>query len=131
MKLFTSMALMLAASSALSAEQPLLREIAASPDPKQLQATVQALVGFGTRHSLSETASPKRGIGAARRWAQSRFVEIGRACGGCLEILTPAQTFTGERVPTATEIVDVVAIQKGGADPDRVIVLTGHIDSRV
>src|SRR5258708_35443224 len=70
------------AGAAAPVEQPILREIAGSPDPGQLQATVQALVGFGTRHTLSETASPRRGIGAARRWAQSRFAEIGRGCGG-------------------------------------------------
>ena len=120
-----------AAFAAAPAEQPILREIAHSPDPVQLQATVQALVGFGTRHTLSDTASPRRGIGAARRWAQSRFAEIGRGCGGCLTIVTPSQTVTGERVPKPAEIVDVVAIQKGTVDPERVIVLTGHIDSRV
>jgi hypothetical protein len=131
-----AMTLALAASVAVvdaasPAEQPILREIAHSPDPVQLQATVQALVGFGTRHTLSDTASPRRGIGAARRWAQSRFAEIGRGCGGCLTIVIPSQTVTGERVPKPTEIVDVVAIQKGTVDPERVIVLTGHIDSRV
>jgi Zn-dependent M28 family amino/carboxypeptidase len=120
-----------AAAAALGAEQPILRDIALEPDPKQLQATVQALIGFGTRHSLSDTASPKRGIGAARRWAQTRFVEIGQSCGGCLLLVTPSQSFTGARVPKPTEIVDVVAIQKGSTDPDRVIILTGHIDSRV
>jgi Zn-dependent M28 family amino/carboxypeptidase len=120
-----------AAFAAAPAEQPILREIAHSPDPVRLQATVQALVGFGTRHTLSDTASPRRGIGAARRWAQSRFAEIGRGCGGCLTIVTPSQTVTGERVPKPAEIVDVVAIQKGTVDPERVIVLTGHIDSRV
>jgi hypothetical protein len=120
-----------AAFAGAPAEQPILREIAHSPDPVQLQATVQALVAFGTRHTLSDTASPRRGIGAARRWAQSRLAEIGRGCGGCLTIVTPSQTVTGERVPKPTEIVDVVAIQKGTVDPERVIVLTGHIDSRV
>jgi Peptidase family M28/Fibronectin type III domain len=120
-----------AAGAASPIDQPVLREIAASPDLAQLQATVQTLVGFGTRHTLSDTRSPKRGIGAARRWAQSRFVEIGRDCGGCLTIVTPSQTVTGTRLPKPAEIVDVVAIQKGGSDPERVIVLTGHIDSRV
>src|SRR6202789_2939 len=119
------------ASGEAAGEQPMLREIAAAPDPTQLQATVQALVGFGTRHTLSDTASPKRGIGAARRWAQARFEKIGRDCGGCLEIETPSQTVTGTRVPKPAQIVDVVAIQRGTADPERVIVLTGHIDSRV
>jgi len=112
-------------------EQPMLREIAAAPDAAQLQATVQALVGFGTRHSLSDTRSPKRGIGAARRWVQARFEAIGRDCGGCLTVVTPSQTFTGERAPKPAEFVDVVAIQRGTTDPERVIILTGHIDSRV
>lgn len=119
------------AAPAAAADQPLLREIAAAPDAAELHATVESLVGFGTRHSLSDTKSAKRGIGAARRWVQARFAEIARDCGGCLAIATPAQTFTGERVPTPTEIVDVVAIQKGETDPGRVIVLTGHLDSRV
>jgi Zn-dependent M28 family amino/carboxypeptidase len=120
-----------AAACAAAAEQPILREISGSSDPGQLQATVQALVGFGTRHTLSDTASPKRGIGAARRWAKSRFEQIGRDCGGCLTVVMPSRTVTGEGVPKPAEIVDVVAIQKGSTDPDRVIVLTGHIDSRV
>jgi Zn-dependent M28 family amino/carboxypeptidase len=38
---------------------------------------------------------------------------------------------TGARVPSPTPIVDVVAVQTGSVDPDRVIVLTAHIDSRV
>jgi Zn-dependent M28 family amino/carboxypeptidase len=120
-----------AAATAAAAPEALLRDIANSPEPAQLQATVQTLVGFGTRHSLSDTASPKRGIGAARRWAQSRFEQISRDCDGCLSIVTPSQTVTGTRVPKPAEIIDVVAIQKGTTDPERVIVLTGHIDSRV
>jgi Zn-dependent M28 family amino/carboxypeptidase len=112
-------------------EQPLLREIAVAPEPAQLQATVQTLVGFGTRHTLSDTVSTKRGIGAARRWAQARFEQIGRDCGGCLSVVTPSQSVTGSRVPKPADIVDVVAIQKGTSDAERVIVLTGHIDSRV
>ncbi len=91
-------------------------------------------MGFGTRHTLSDTKSDKRGIGAARRWAKTRFAEISKDCGGCLEIVTPAQTVTGKRVPQPTEVMDVVAIQKGAGgseDAKRVVVITGHIDSRV
>lgn len=112
-------------------EQPKLREIAAAADPTRLRATVATLVAFGTRHTLSDTSSQQRGIGAARRWVAARFAEIGRECGDCLMISTPAQTVTGKRVPAPTEIVDVVAVQKGSVDPQRVVVLTGHIDSRV
>lgn len=112
-------------------DHPVLGEIASAIDAAQLKATIQTLVGFGTRHTLSETKSDTRGIGAARRWAQSRFAAIGKDCGGCLSIVTPAQTVSGTRIPNPAEVMDVVAIQKGVSDPGRVIMLTAHIDSRV
>jgi len=108
-----------------------LRALAALPDEAQLRDTVTALVGFGTRHTLSDTASSTRGIGAARRWVKTRFETISRECGGCLQIVTPTQMVTGKRVPKPTEVMDVVAIKRGSSDPQRVIVMTGHLDSRV
>ncbi|HEY2928494.1 M28 family peptidase [Piscinibacter sp.] len=87
--------------------------------------------GFGTRHTFSDTRSDTRGIGAARRWVQSRFGAIARDCGQCLEIVTPSQVVTGARVPQPSEVVDVLAIQRGASDPQRVILITAHLDSRV
>src|SRR5471032_2333182 len=84
-----------AVTTVFAVDQPILREIAIAPDPAQLQASIQTLVGFGTRHTLSDTKSPKRGIGAARRWAQSRFEAISKDCGGCITVVTPSQMFTG------------------------------------
>lgn len=112
-------------------DQPLLRKVAGEIDPAALRATIARLVGFGTRHTASDTASPTRGIGAARRWTQARFGEIGAACGGCLTLVTPAQTVTGARLPAPTLVQDVIAIQRGTSDPDRVVIISGHIDSRV
>ncbi len=114
-----------------SNDQPLLRAIAADVDAKALESTIRSLVGFGTRHTLSDTQSDKRGIGAARRWTKARFEAISKDCGGCLTIETPAQTFTGKRSPNGVEVMDVLAIQKGTTDPNRVIIIAGHIDSRV
>ena len=112
-------------------EQPALHALADAPSESQLRTTITALVGFGTRHTLSDTTSNKRGIGAARRWVKSRFEAIARDCGGCIDVVTPAQTFTGKRAPTSVEVMDVVAIKRGRRDPHRVIVITGHLDSRV
>ena len=129
--------LTLLAASAIAADAPPpdepagLREIAEQVDPTELHATIAKLVSFGTRHTLSDTKSDKRGIGAARRWVQTRFETFSKDCGGCLEIATPSQTVTGKRVPQPTEVMDIVAIQRGTSDPDRVIVITGHLDSRV
>ncbi|TPW06144.1 MAG: peptidase M28 [bacterium] len=112
-------------------EQALLHQLAAEVRPERMRADIQALVGFGTRHTMSETTSDIRGIGAARRWAQREFEAIGRDCGGCLAVVTPSDTVTAARVPTPTEVVNVVAIQRGTGDPNRVIIISGHIDSRV
>jgi Zn-dependent M28 family amino/carboxypeptidase len=112
-------------------EQPSLHALAAAPSEAELHATIARLVGFGTRHTLSDTRSDKRGIGAARRWVKARFEQIARDCGGCIEVATPAQTFTGKRVLQPTEVMDVVAIKRGSTDPQRVIAMTGHLDSRV
>ena len=120
-----------AETPAPSNDQPLLRTIAADVDPKALESTIRSLVGFGTRHTLSDTKSDKRGIGAARRWAKARFEAISKDCGGCLTVETPSQVFTNKRVPNPTEVMDVLAIQKGTTDPSRVIIIAGHIDSRV
>lgn len=112
-------------------EQSQLHALAVSPSEAELHATIARLVGFGTRHTLSDTKSDTRGIGAARRWVKSRFEQIARDCGGCIEVVTPSQTFTGKRAPQPTVVMDVVAIKRGSADPKRVIVMTGHLDSRV
>ena len=112
-------------------DQPLLHTLSGQVSPQALHATIARLVGFGTRHTLSDMTSPTRGLGAAERWTRSRFEAISAACGGCLEIVTPSESFTGKRVPTPTEIGGVVAIQRGSGDPGRVVAITGHIDSRV
>ena len=111
--------------------QPVLKTIAADVDPKALEATIRSLVGFGTRHTLSDITSQTRGIGAARRWTATRFAAISKACGGCITVEMPTKVFTGERAPDGVEIVDVLGIQRGTTDRDRVVIIAGHLDSRV
>jgi hypothetical protein len=116
---------------AIAAALPLLTAAApAAVSPDELRATVEKLVGFGTRHTMSDTVSETRGIGAARRYAAARFAAISKDCGGCLEIALPSKVVTGDRVKVPTEVVDVLAIQRGTSDPGRVIIISGHIDSR-
>lgn len=117
-------------------EQPLLHTVVSQVDKERMRSDIAAMVGFGTRHTLSQTDSDTRGIGAARRWAESHFRTISTECGGCLEIALPADTVTGPRIPNPTEVVNVLGIQRGrsvqeGGDPNRVIIISGHIDSRV
>ncbi|SFS02442.1 M20/M25/M40 family metallo-hydrolase [Sphingomonas jatrophae] len=103
---------------------------APAPSEAELRRTIEALVGFGTRHTLSTTTDPKRGIGAARNWGAARFAAISRDCGGCLTIERPAERFTGPRAPDGVVVEDVIAIQRGTGDPNRVVIIQAHIDSR-
>ena len=89
-----------------------------------------ALVGFGTRHTLSSATDPNRGIGAARTWMAKQLEAIGRGCGGCITVERIERRFTGPRAPDGVLVQDVLGIQKGRA-PNRVVIVGGHIDSRV
>ncbi|WP_404340047.1 M28 family peptidase [Pseudoalteromonas mariniglutinosa] len=113
-------------------EQQKLHDIAAAVSAKRIERDIQSLVSFGTRHTLSETQSETRGIGAARRWIKSEFETISAQCGGCLEILEVKDTIAGEkRIPDPVEVVNIVAIQRGQTMPNRMVMMSGDIDSRV
>ncbi len=114
-----------------SKDQPVLHAIARDVSAERLHATIAKLVSFGTRHTLSDTKSDTRGIGAARRWVKGEFEAIGRDCGGCLEVATPTQMVSGARITTPVEIMDVLGVQRGTTDPNRVVIIAGHLDSRV
>ena len=121
-----------AQSSRVPEAPPLsLRALADEVSEQRLRATVERLVGFGTRHTLSARDHPTRGIGAALNWTESEFRRFSQECGGCLEIARPSDTVTSARIPNPTLVEDVIAIQRGTTEPNRVIVITGHIDSRV
>ena len=116
-----------------AAENPRIHEIVRAASAARVRRDVEALVGFGTRHTLSDTVSPTRGIGAARRWIHGEFGRISQACGGCLEVfyvdeLVPADTSI--RVRRDTRVVNVVAVQRGRLDPDRHLLMLAHYDSR-
>lgn len=116
----------------LPAEPPLLRDLPPQVSPERLRADIAKMVSFGTRHTLSDTKSEKRGIGAARRWVAAEFGAISKDCGGCLAVETPSAVVTAPpRVPNPTEIMNVLAIQRGTSDPGRVVIISGHLDSRV
>jgi hypothetical protein len=113
-------------------DQEKLHDIARSASAANIEQDIQTLVSFGTRHTLSETESDTRGIGAARRWIKAEFDKISADCGGCLEVFYQSRVISGERrIPDPVEVVSVIAIQKGTTDPERYVLMSGDIDSRV
>jgi hypothetical protein len=100
---------------------------------ERLKADVEKLVSFGTRHTLSAQDDPARGIGAAVDWGLAEFKRIGAQCGGCLEVLPVSEVIPADsrRIPTPTLVRNAVAIQRGTERPNEVVIVQGHIDSRV
>ena len=99
-----------------------------------IKQDIEKLVSFGTRHTLSDTLSKSRGIGAARRWIKSEFDKISDNCDGCLEVFYQKNYFTpedGDRIVKPVWINNVVAIQRGTTHPNRFIIMSGDIDSRI
>ena len=112
---------------------PRIYAVVDSVSAGRIEADIRALAGFGTRNTLSDTTSDTRGIGAARRYVKAQFDTISAACGGCLEVfyqrnLVPAEG--NSRIPEDTYVVNVVAIQRGAAHPNRHVIMSGDIDSR-
>ncbi len=115
-----------------NAADDMRHQLAADASAERIEKDIRKLVSFGTRHTLSETKSDRRGIGAARRWVEAEFNRISAECGGCLEVLTVSDFISGEqRIPEPTEVVNVIAIQRGELDAERMVMMAGDIDSRV
>ena len=123
--------LALLSSAAAAATPQLPGQAAEKVSQERLHAIVEKLVSFGTRHTLSSQTDPKRGIGAALDWTAAEFGRYSRGCGNCLTVVRPSDVVTGRRVPNPTKVTDILAIQRGSADPKRVVIISGHIDSRV
>ena len=102
-----------------------LRQIIAPVSGAQMKRTVEKLVSFGTRHTLSSQTDPRRGIGAALDWTKGQFESFG------LPTERPCDTVTGKRVPAPTRVCDMIAIHRGTERPNDVVIIQGHIDSRV
>ena len=117
-----------------SPEDPRIHEMVAAASAARIERDIRTLVGFGTRHTMSDTVSSTRGIGAARRWVFAQFQEISKQCGNCLEVRYMSDIQRGSptgRITQDINIVNVVAILRGRVEPKRHVILSGDIDSRV
>lgn len=121
-------------ATSLPPPDPSIRRWVAEISAKNLEADVRKLVSYGTRHTLSDTQSKKRGIGAARQYVFEEFKKYGKAGGGRMTV--EMDTFTyhpdGRRVDQKALMANVLATIPGTDPTDtRVLLMSGHIDSRV
>ena len=100
---------------------------------ERIKNDIITLANFGTRHTLSDTVSDTRGIGAARRWIKKTFNSISSECNNCLEVFDQRNYFKKNNLRLIKDvwINNVVAIQRGIKYPNRFVIMSGDIDSRV
>ena len=108
--------------------------------PKRIEATIETLVSFGNRSTLSSMETdlrPGTGVHAAADWIASEFARYSAECGGCLEVkrdvfTEPGSTAPNSRIRKPTELTNVYAVLKGTdpAQAARRVLVTGHYDSR-
>lgn len=112
---------------------PKMYDIIEDVSAERLEADIRTLAGFGTRHTMSDTSSDTRGIGAARRWIKAAFEKISKSCGGCLEVYEQRTFVEGDpdtRIYEDTYVVNVYAVLRGTTYPDKYVIMSGDIDSR-
>ena len=92
-------------------------------DAKNIKKDIITLSSFGTRHTLSDTLSNSRGIGAARRWIKKEFESISNKCANCLDVKYQKNYFQadGRRLTRNVWINNVMAIQWGEKYPNRFV----------
>ncbi|WP_029270411.1 M28 family metallopeptidase [Flavobacterium sp. KJJ] len=122
------------ASISQVAEDPEIKKMISEIKTENLEATILKLVSFGTRHTLSDTKSKTKGVGAAQQWVKSEFDKAALESGG--RLTSTIDYFTvkadGKRVAVDSQLGNVMATLKG-TDPtdNRVLIISGHLDSRV
>jgi hypothetical protein len=101
-----------------------IQAVVASVSPDRLRTLVAKLASFGTRHTLSDTASTTRGIGAARQWI---FDELRRTSPRLQVSFDSHRLLTQGRLVRDVEIRNVIAVLPGSSQ--RRIYITAHYDS--
>lgn len=121
-------------TAAFSQTNNRIYDIMEAVSAERIEADITKLANFGTRHTLSDTLSQTRGIGAARRWIKNEFEKTSKACNGCLEVSYQKNFIkkgNNDRITKDVWVVNVVAVKRGTKYPNRYIIMSGDIDSRV
>lgn len=106
--------------------QPHYAPLAAEVSPERISATIRTLAGFGTRHTLSDAASPTRGIGAARTWIKAQLDAMGPNMTARFEEFEATKS---PRIPNGARLVNVVGVVRGSSTPDDIVYVLAHYDS--
>lgn len=105
---------------------PAIESLVGMVSADSLEAYVNTMADFFTRHANSDTTSPTQGIGAARNWVHSKFESHAETSA-----LEPGFFDFEEEICSMPNLHrNVVARLPGATSPERVFIVGGHMDSR-
>jgi len=110
-----------------NAVNPQIKKIVDEISAARIQATIEKLVSFGTRNTLSNADDPQHGVGAARQWL---FSEL-KSYSPRLQVRFDKWRVKkqGQRIFKDVDLYNVVAVLPGKLMPETEILVTGHYDS--
>jgi hypothetical protein len=115
-------------SNPVSDHQQMVQYIQNNVQPDSLKAYILKLATFENRNTGSDTLSSATGIGAARRWAFSKFQEFSSLNE---DRLIPSYFQFNQNICSVTQHKNILAVLPGtNADQHEVIIIEGHLDSR-
>ena len=115
-------------SNPISDHQQVIQYIQNNVQSDSLKSYILKMASFQNRNTGSDTLSTVTGIGAARRWAFSKFEEFSTSAENRL---IPSYFQFDQLICTENQHRNIMAVLPGtNSDEHEVIIIEGHIDSR-
>jgi hypothetical protein len=109
------------------AVNPQVAKIVGEVSEARIQATIEKLVSFGTRNTMSNQDDPARGIGAARQWILNEMQSYSPRLQVRFDKYRVKKQ--GQRIFKDVDLWNVVAVLPGKKSPETQIFVSGHYDS--
>ena len=104
-----------------------VRKIVDEISEARIRATLEKLVSFGTRNTMSNQDDPNRGVGAARQWIFHEFSSYSPRLQVRFDKYRVRKQ--GQRIFKDVELWNVIAVLPGAKMPETQIFVSGHYDS--
>lgn len=115
-------------SSPITDHQQIVQYIQNNVRPDSLKSYIEQMATFHNRNTSSDTVSNSTGIGAARRWAFSKFEEFSNVSENRL---LPSYFQFNQTICTMTQHRNIIGVLPGtDTSLHEVIIIEGHLDSR-
>src|SRR3954453_3361467 len=106
---------------------PKVVKIVGEVSEARIRATIEKLVSFGTRNTMSKTDDTEHGIGAAREWLLKEFQSYSPKLQVRFDKYRVKKQ--GQRIFKDVDLWNVIAVLPGTTMPETQVFISGHYDS--